>query len=558
MDTVVDLRLKDAKIINLFSNEIQERDLYIANGKIAGFGPYEAKETISLKGLYVSPGLIEAHLHIESSLLIPVSLAKILIPCGTTTIIADPHEIANVMGVEGIFYMIEISHGLPLDFFFMAPSCVPASPFETSGAILTSDDLKTLREVKEILGIGEVMNYPGVINGDPELIKKIELFRGKPIDGHAPGLKGVDLEKYISAGIMSDHETTSLDEAKEKLDRGMFIMIREGSTAKNLSNLLPLVSPYNTSSFALVSDDLHPEDIIEKGHLDYLLRISVEKGIDPFTAIKMVTLNPAAYFGLKDRGAIMPGLKADLVCFTDLKSFRPIMTFKDGIMISHEGNLLTDLEGNVKYSDKISMNISWPETIKIKAKPGKRHVKVIEVIPGEILTKALSETPTLKDDIVISDIERDILKLIVFERHKASGNYGIGLVKGFGLKSGAIASSVAHDSHNLIVVGVKDHEIILAARRVEEMGGGIAVARDDKIIASLPLPVAGLMSYKEAHKVVQEKREIKKAVQYLGSSMEDPFMTLSFLALPVIPELKLTDRGLVDVNRFQLVDLFED
>jgi len=549
------LKVKNAKTVNVFSHEVQERDLYIKDGLILGYGPYSFREEMDLQGAYVSPGFIESHLHIESSLLTPPALSALVAPHGTSLIIADPHEIANVMGLEGIYYLIKISSNLATDFLFMAPSCVPSSPLETTGASLDAEDLRPLLSEQQVLGLGEMMNFPGVMVRDPALMAKIRLFSERPIDGHAPGLTGTPLEAYLRAGIQGDHECTSLDEAKEKLDRGMLIMIREGTTARNLDTLLELVTPERCSQFVLVSDDLHPEDIDVRGHLDHLLRRSVSLGLNPLIAIKMVTINPARHFGLRMRGALAPGYRADLVAFSDLRDFKVIATFKDGKVTSREGELLVP-KGDIYVPESVRFQVKWPQSLEIKALKGR--IRVIKLVSEEILTQEALEKPTVRRGLVVADPERDLLKLMVLERHKATGHFGIGFVRGFGLRVGALASSIAHDSHNIIAVGTNDEDMLLAARTLASIGGGQVVAAQGHVEASLPLPVAGLMSDAWADEVIAQSAEVHRAARRLGALPHDSFMALSFLALPVVPELKLTDLGLVDVREFKVVSLFEE
>jgi adenine deaminase len=549
-----ELKIAGGKVINVFSHEVQERDVYVKNGMILGFGPYSYREKIDLQGAYLCPGFIESHLHVESSHLTPPAITPLLAPHGTSLVIADPHEIANVMGLEGIYYLMDISAELATDFLFMAPSCVPSSPLETSGARLELEELQALVSEQRILGLGEVMDFPGVIARKRDLMKKITLFDGRPVNGHAPGVTGVDLENYLRAGIQSDHESISYDEAKEKLDRGMFIMIREGSTARNLENLLPLVTPQRCSQFAIVSDDVHAEDLATRGHLDFMLRRCASLGLDPLLAIKMVTINPAKHFSLKQRGAVAPGYKADLAAVSNLENFEVIATFKNGRLTSKDGELLGQ-RGHIFAPQTGKFNIKWPESLEVKAKRGR--IRVIELVPGEIFTRQVLEDPTIAGGVVIPDPTRDLLKIVVFERHRGTGHFGIGFVRGFGLKGGAIASSVAHDAHNIIAVGANDNDILIAAHEVESLGGGQVVAARGQIEAALPLPIAGLMSDGWADEVIVQRAKIVKAARTLGATIDNPFMALSFLALPTIPDLKITDLGLVDVKYIEVVPIFE-
>jgi adenine deaminase len=559
-ESPADLVLKKGRVVNVFTGDMQERDVAISDGVIAGLGPdYHGKKEIDAEGKWIVPGLIDGHLHIESSMLVPSRLAAALMVNGTTAIVSDPHEIANVLGIEGICFMLEDSRSIPFDIFFMAPSCVPATCLETAGANLSASDLLELKNEPLILGLAEMMNFPGVLMGDEQVLEKIASFKDRTVDGHCPSLSGRNLQAYITAGIRSDHETTVISEGLEKVENGMMLMIREGTSARNLEELLPLVNNNNSRRFCFVSDDLHAEDIRQRGHLNFVLKKAVNLGLDPVTAIQMVTLNPAEYFGLKDRGAIAPGYRADLAVFKDLKDFEIFSVYKDGRMVVDKGELigfpLNKTAIPPGQPKPLNIGPMTQDSFRIPHADGK--ARVIELIPGQIKTRMSYEKVKSEDGWVVPDIKSDILKLCVVERHMASGNIGLGLVRGFGLKHGAIASSVAHDSHNLIVVGVSDRAIFTAVEIVRDMGGGLAAVQDDgKVIAQVPLGIAGLMSWQPLNTLVKQLKTIKNAASDLGCTLEEPFMALSFLALPVIPELKLTDMGLVDVNRFEIVPLF--
>lgn len=554
-----DLVLKGGKVVNLFSGEIMERDVAVLDGIIVGLGPdYHGKEEVAVTGKWIAPGLIDAHLHIESSMLTPSNIAAALLVHGTTAIVADPHEIANVMGLEGIRYMLEDSKSIPFDTFFTAPSCVPATHLETSGAVLKASDLKDLMDEPRVLGLAEMMNFPGVLMGDDQVLEKIILFRDKVLDGHSPMLRGYDLQAYLTAGIASDHESTDPDEALEKMESGMFIMIRQGTSAKDLDRLLPLINQRTSSRCCFVSDDLHAEDIKERGHLDFVLRRAIRSGLDPVTAIRLASLNPAQYFGLKRRGAIAPGYGADMVILDELRGFAVSSVYKNGRLIVDQGKLV-GFAGNrasSSHDQSLPLRIASlnPEDLRIPHAGGR--ARIIEVVPGQIITRAIYEEVGSSDGFVLTDVETDLLKLVVAERHRATGNVGLGLVRGFGFMEGAIASSVAHDSHNVIAVGVSDNEILRAIRAVGDMGGGLVVVRGENILAQVPLGIGGLISTQPLDTLVWSLKALKEAASGLGGGLEEPFMALSFLALPVIPELKLTDRGLVDVNRFEIVPLF--
>lgn len=557
-----ELVLKGGKMVNVFSGQIQEGDVALHDGIIVGVGAeYRGREEVDLRGKWVAPGLIDGHFHIESSMLPPSRLAAELLVHGTTTIVSDPHEIANVLGLEGVRFMLQDSRSIPFDIFFMAPSCVPATDLETSGATLGPPELSELKSEARILGLAEMMNFPGVIMGDNGVLEKIDLFRDKVLDGHCPLLRGYDLQAYLTAGIRSDHETTGSMEGMEKVSSGMMLMIREGTSAKNLEELLPLVNDRNARRFCIVSDDLHAEDIQHQGHLDSTLKKAVGLGLDPVTALQLVTLNPAEYFGLKGRGAVAPGYRGDITVLNDLEGFEVASVYKDGRKVVESGELVNfpGKEAGAVSLDSLThkpLRIAplSPDTLRIQHGGGK--ARVIELIPGQVITNMRLEEVKSEGGYVIPDTNSDILKLCVAERHKASGRIGLGLVKGFGIRRGAMASSVAHDSHNVVAVGVSDEEILRAIQRVRLMGGGLAVVSEDDTLAEVPLEIAGLMSTRPLDTLVRQLQEAKEASLRLGCGLEEPFMALSFLALPVIPELKLTDRGLVDVQRFQIVPLF--
>ena len=552
-----DLVLKKGRVVNVFSGEILEREVAVHQGLIVGVGEaYAGEQEVDVQGRFIAPGLIDGHMHVESTMLLPSRLAASLLVHGTTAIVSDPHEIANVMGVEGIRFMLRESEALPFDLFFMAPSCVPATFLETSGASLDQETLVSLREEPRILGLAEMMNYPGVLGGDEKVLAKLLLFRGRVIDGHAPSLGGPDLQAYCSTGIQSDHETSDLQEAEEKLRAGMMIMIREGTSAKNLEALVPLVNRKNNRRFCLVTDDLHPKDLLKKGHLDHVLRKTVQLGVDPLTALQMVTLNPAEFFRLRGRGAVAPGYQADLVVMENLENFSAERVYKEGRLMALNGKICP-------FPQKREEDFpSWPvrisplnaETFGIR-KEGAR-VRIIELIPGQILTRERIEEVLSINGWVISDIRKDVLKLVVLERHKGSGRIGRGLVHGFGLQGGALASSVAHDSHNVIAVGAEDIDLFTAVDEVQRMGGGLVVAEGGKILAKVALEIGGLMSKEPLEFLSTQIETLSHAAKSLGCILPEPFMALSFLSLPVIPELKLTDRGLVDVRIFAEVPLF--
>ena len=555
-----DLLLKNARVVSLFSGEVVEADVVVAGGIIAGIGNYSKGEKVyDLKGKYLLPGLIEGHIHIESSLLPPPEFSRVVIPHGTTTVVVDPHEIANVLGEKGIRYILESSSTLPLDIWVMIPSCVPATSMDTAGAHLGPNEIEEMLGWDRTLGLAELMNFPGVLFKVPEVLQKVEAARrlGKPIDGHSPGLSGLDLNAYLAAGPSSDHECTDLEEAKEKLRKGMYIMIREGSAAKNLKDLAPIVNDTSLRRLLLVSDDRHPQDLLRQGHLDHIIRTAISLGIRPLSALTMATLNPAEYFGLKGRGAIAPNYWADMIVVDDLEEFRVEKVFKKGDLVAENGEMVVDI---APYSDpgvEETVRITSVEANAFRIQATGANVRVIELIPGQILTKGLSLKPKVRNAEIIQDLERDILKLAVIERHHASGGMGLGLIRGFGLQRGAFASSVAHDSHNLIIVGTNDADMATAVRAVADMEGGFVAVAGEKVLAQLALPIAGLMSNRPIDEVVARLSALQEALRSMGCQLENPFMALSFLALPVIPELKLTDRGLFDVLKFSFVNLGE-
>jgi adenine deaminase len=551
------LVLKKGRVVNVFSGQILERDVAVHQDLIVAVGEdYTGEQEVDVQGRYIAPGLIDGHMHIESTMLLPSRLAASLLVHGTTAIVSDPHEIANVMGLEGIRFMLRESEALPFDIFFMAPSCVPATTLETSGASLDEGDLASLREEQRILGLAEMMNYPGVLTGDEKVLAKLQLFKGRVIDGHAPSLRGHDLQAYCSAGIQSDHETSDLQEAEEKLAAGMMIMIREGTSAKNLEALVPLVNRKNSRRFCLVTDDLHPEDLLEKGHLDHVLRKAVRLGLDPITALQMVSVQPAEFFRLLGRGAVAPGYRADIVVMENLEGFSAERVYKDGRLVVMNGETVHFPE--VKNRDFPAWPIRVPplttESFRIR-KQGAR-ARVIEVIPDQILTRERVTEVLSVEGWVISDTRNDVLKLMVLERHKGTGRIGHGLVHGFGLRKGALASSVAHDSHNIIAVGVEDLDLYTVVEEIRRMGGGLVVAEGGKILAKAALEIGGLMSKEPLESLSTQIKTLSRAAESLGCTLPGPFMALSFLSLPVIPELKLTDRGLVDVRLFAQVPLF--
>ena len=557
-ETAADFLIRNARIINTFTGEIEQADVAIYGGRIAGIGDYgKAKEIIDLQGGFLAPGLINGHTHVESSMLHPARYAQAVVPRGTLATVTDLHEIANVCGLEGVRFVMNWVHRLPLDVIFMAPSCVPATHLETSGAQIGLEEIRKLLAHHNVTGLGEMMNFPGVVRGDQAVLKKISASKRRVIDGHAPGLTGKELNAYLSAGIMSDHESTTLEEGREKLRRGMHLMIREGSSERNLDALLPLVTDNTYKRCFFVVDDRSCSDLLREGDVDAVVRRAISRGLEPVRALQMATINPAEYFRLYDRGAIAPGYRADLITITDLPELEIDMVFYQGKMVARQGKALFSLPRVApELTDTVRIRPLTAESLSLRAKRGdlgEENYPVIQIIPEQIITRKAMEKMRVVDGVVMADVERDILKLVVVERHKATGNIGLGLVKGFGLKRGALASSVAHDSHNIIAVGTNDRDILKAIEEINSLQGGLVVCANQEILASLALPIAGLLSPEPLDVVVSRHEQVEKAAASLESLPPAPFAILSFLALPVIPELRLTDLGLVDVVEFKLI-----
>ena len=549
-----DLLITNVRLVNTLSGEIHPANIAVRDGVVLGFEDYPARKVVDGAGAFVCPGFIEAHIHIESTLLAPPVFAAAVAARGTAAVVCDPHEIANVQGVAGIEFVLQSTEDLPVSIFCMLSSCVPATHLENAGARLGVAEMRELlrKYPARFPGLGEMMNYPGVIHGDPDVLAKLDLAGDMVLDGHAPGLSGRDLNAYILAGPGSDHECVRLEEAREKLRKGMHVMIRQGTSQHNMVELLPLVSDRNWPGFSLVSDDRHPEDLAGSGHLDDTLRRAVGLGLDPVRAVQMATINPARYFRLKGRGAVAPGYRADLVLVEDLTDFQVKDVYLAGkslaeccfdSQVAPPGNSM-----HVHQLDEHSFAIAATGTV----------ARVIEIIPGQIVTRAALARPLIRNGLALADPATDLAKLAVVERHRATGNIGLGFVRGLGLASGALASTVAHDSHNLIIAGATDADMLLAARHALHMGGGLVAVREGRVLGALPLPVAGLMSDRPLDEVVRAMESLSEICRAMGLSHANPFMILSFLALPVIPELKLTDKGLVDVNRFELVALWAD
>jgi len=555
-DATADLVLRNAKLVNVISGEIYPTDIVIHDRHVVALGAgYSGRQAVDLTGKFVAPGLIDAHVHIESSLVEPAEFARAVLPHGVTTVITDPHEIANVLGLEGMRYMLErAKHGL-LNMFVMASSCVPATDMETSGARLEAEDLAQLVNHPWVLGLAELMNYPGVALGDEGMLDKISLFQGLALDGHAPDMSGPMLNAYVAAGVQSEHECTTLEEAREKLRLGLTLFIREGTTTRNLKPLLPLVTEANHGAICFCTDDRIPADLLDHGSIDHMIRIAIAEGIDPLLAIRMGSSNTARHFGLKKYGAVAPGKYADLLVVDDLRDFRPAQVYRGGVLVAEQGEMIAAAAAPRRIELRSTVNLSLTG-LDFTLPAQSEKIRVIGAIVDQVATDHLVARAKIVAGCAVSDVERDILKFAMLERHRASGDMGLAFIMGFGLKRGAIAGTVAHDHHNLAVIGADDISMGAAVKAIAEMGGGLAVADGTAIVAALPLPIAGLLSDLPIEEVRARYDSMIAAAHELGNRMSDPFMVMSFMGLEVIPKLKLTDQGLVDVEQFKLVDLF--
>jgi adenine deaminase len=545
-DEPADLVLKGGHVFSVFTREWLDVDVAVSGGRVAGLGAYDGERVIDVRGAYVAPGFIDGHVHVESSKLMPDQLARAILPHGTTTVVADPHEIANVLGIRGVRWLLEATEGLPLEIFLMAPSCVPASSFESPREALTPEQISELQDHPRVLGVAEMMNYPGVVAGDPAELAK--LAGSDHVDGHAPGLAGPSLNAYVAAGIRSDHESVSYQEALEKRRLGMWVMLREASGARNLADLLPLVLEHGPERCLFCTDDREPEFLVEEGHLDQMLRKSVALGVAPEDALVMATLNPATYHRLWRLGGVAPGYQADLVVLDDLVEFGIRLVLKRGVEPDYPA---LEVPGWVRRT--VNAAPVSASSFRVPALHGR--MRVIGVVPGQLLTTTEQVEPPVRGGATVADPARDLVKIAVVERHHASGRIGVAFATNVGLRRGAYASTVAHDAHNIVVLGVDDEDMAVCVRRLGELGGGIVVAEGGRVIGELPLPVAGLMSDRPLREVHDRLLALEHELRELGVAGEAPFMTLSFLALSVIPELKITDRGLVDVGSFQIVPL---
>ena len=550
-----ELLFKNAHLVNVLSGEIHRTHVAVEDGRVVGLGDYEGRTVVDLAGAYLAPSLIDGHFHVESSMLTAAEFARAVVPHGTGAVVIDPHEYANVLGLEGVRYILESSKHLPVDFFIMLPSCVPATHLETAGARLTADDLKLMIADERIAGIAELMNYPGVYLGMDSELAKIAAGKGKNIDGHAPGLRGKNLNAYVLAGVRSDHESTEVAEAQEKLRLGMQLLLREGSTERNLAHLLPLINPHNAVNCCFATDDKLAGDLVSEGHIDHAVRKSIQLGLPPVTAVQIATINTARHYRLRNYGAIAPRYWADFIVFDDLNNLAVRQTWKKGVLVAENGKYLARHPAIVPLP-RSTMNLRYqPADLQVPVTgPGK--IRVIEIVPNQIVTKEVIAPPKVTDGQVVADAQRDILKLVVIERHRATGNVGVGFVRGFKLQRGALGSTVAHDAHNVVVVGTNDADILCAIRELERLQGGQVAVVAGEVKAELGLPVAGLVSDQPLDEVISRIAGLNAAAQALGCDLEAPFMTLSFLSLSPIPELKLTDQGLIDAVHLRKTSLF--
>jgi adenine deaminase len=548
-DEPADVVVRGGRVLSVFTREWLEVDVAVADGWIAGLGEYEGREVVDASGRYVVPGFIDAHMHLESTKLLPDEFARLVLPLGTTAVVLDPHELANVLGTDGVHWLLDACEGLPLDYYFMASSCVPASVFESPRRPLNTGDLESLLRRRRVLGLAEMMNFPGVINGDAAELEKLALPTGGHVDGHAPGVLGKALNAYTAAGIRSDHEALTVEEGRERLRGGMWLLIREASMARNLQALLPLVHEFGTNRIAFCTDDRDPEDIADNGHINGMVREAVASGVAPEDAVVLATLNPATWHRLWNLGAIAPGYQADILVLPDLETFQPEVVLKAGRRVDHVAH--PDVPEWVKHSVRnrpvsiADLRIAWDGG----------SARVIGLVPDQVVTENLVEEPAVENGTAVADPERDLAKIAVIERHLGTGRIGLGFVGRSGLQRGALASTVAHDAHNIVVVGMSDEDMVRAVQRLGELGGGIVVVDGGEIAAELPLPVAGLLADEPLADVIEHSLACNDAARALGWSGATPFLTLAFLALSVIPSLKITDRGLVDVDRFELVPL---
>jgi len=553
-----ELLFKNAQLVNVFSGEIHPADVAVEDGRIVGFGSYNAREVIDLEGSFLAPSLIDSHFHVESTMVTVPEFARAVVPHGTGAMVIDPHEFTNVLGKEGIQYVLDSSKGLPIDFFIMLPSCVPATHLETSGARLYAADLVAMINDERVAGVAELMNYPGVFQGAESELAKIRAGKGKAIDGHAPGLRGHSLNAYALAGVRSDHESTEIEEAREKLRLGMHLLVREGSTERNLEHIISLVTPQNSANCSFATDDKLPGDLLSEGHIDHSIRKAIQLGLAPITAIQMGSINTARHYRLRNHGGIAPRYWADFIVLDDLEKFEVRRVYKKGKLVAQDSKYLgPEMPPVSQPRNTMNLRYRGTEDLQVRAE-GAREIKVIEIIPEQIVTKAGTVSPKVVEGEIVSDTSRDVLKLVVVERHNATGNVGVGFVRGFQLQRGALGSTVAHDAHNVVAVGTSDEEIVSAIAALQKMGGGQVAIENGQEVAALPLPIAGLVSDRPLEEVVEKIRVLNAAAAQLGCPLPAPFMSLSFLSLSPIPALKLTDQGLVDAVNLTLTSLFAD
>jgi adenine deaminase len=550
-----ELLFMNARVVNVFSGEIHKTNVAVEDGRVIGFGDYQAKKVIDLKGAYLAPSLIDGHFHVESSMLTAPEFARAVVPHGTGTVVIDPHEYANVLGLDGIRHVLESTKNLAVDFFIMLPSCVPATHLETAGAKFTADDLKLMIHDERIAGVAELMNFPGVYLGFKSELAKIRAGKGKAIDGHAPGLRGKNLNAYALAGIRSDHESVEVEEAREKLRLGMHILLREGSTERNLDHLLPLINAHNSQNCSFATDDKLAGDLVNEGHIDHAVRKAINGGVPPITALQIASINTARHYRLHNLGAIAPRYWADFIVFDDLKNFHVRQTYKKGVLVAENGKFLGRSPAKISLP-RSTMNLRYSPKDFVVKPSGAKKIRVIEIIPDQIVTKQLIVSPRIENGEIVADPARDILKMVVVERHRATGNVGVGFVRGFKLKCGAIGSTVAHDAHNVVVAGTNDADILRVIQELEKMQGGQIAVADGKVKAVLPLPIAGLVSDQPLAKAMKLIDDLNAAAHAMGCDLAAPFMALSFLSLSPIPSLKLTDQGLIDATRLKKIGLF--
>jgi adenine deaminase len=546
-DEPADLVIRGGRVFSSFTREWLGTNVAIVDGVVAGLGDYDGRETVDATGKYLVPGFVDAHLHLESSKLLVDEFARLVLPLGTTAVVADPHEIANVLGTDGVHWLLDASSDLPLEIYFMAPSSVPASDFESPRRALTIGDLEGLLRRRHVLGVAEMMNFPGVVGGSEHELAKLQL--ADHVDGHAPGLTGRQLNAYASVGIGSDHEAATVEEGRERLRAGMWLLIREASAARNLRALIPLALEYGPSRIAFCTDDREPEHIADDGHVNSIVRDAVALGVPPEDALVMASLNPALYHGLVHLGAIAPGYRADVLVLPDLVSFVPELVLKAGRPVEEIASVAVP----EWVRNTVRVGAVPPDVFRIPWQGG--NARVIGLVPGQIVTESLVDEPRVEDGAAVADPSRDLAKIAVLERHLGTGRVGLGFVRGFGLARGAFGATLAHDAHNMVVVGVDDAAMTRVVERLAELGGGIVVADGSAVLSELPLPVAGLLSDRPLAEVLEASRALNAAAQELGVAYPHPFQVLAFLALSVIPSLKITDRGLVDVDRFELVPL---